>query len=302
MKQADLLCAIGALDDTMLLESEGRLPRPKQMLWRVMTAAALIGIMTITAVAAGILFLDLNNIPPTMETQVFQWVSYEITEDGVLGQEIGNGSGTGILICLEIPTNPEAPILLENAYVPTTPSHWVSCGASYATTDDMLSQFHMTWEPYAEEDGILESVIGPECSVEDTVSYHQYSAFFYNQEIRGKQVLDVLHGIPDRVTVTSQIVTLGGISILRVDIPAFSLTIEEQIASNAHYLYMDSGETRLYWSDGNSIFELVCPGWMEDSEIEDLLGTLHPVEDIRSYLDACQEASQAFREANRAEK
>lgn len=298
MKQEELLRAIGALDESMLLESEGRFPRPKRLLWRVMIAAALIGIMAVTAAAVGNLFLDLNHSPSSLEKQDITWVNYAINEDGTPGEELARDSQSGILIRLEIPTNPDAPILLGNAYVPTVPDHWVSCGTGFATTDRMLSQFTLIWEPSADEDGIVDSVIGPVCSVEDTVSYHQYSAYFYNKEVGGKHVLDVLSTIPDRVEVNSQIVTLGGISMLRVDIPAFSLTIEDQLQTNSISLYMASGETRLYWSDGNSIFDLVCPGWMEDSEIEAILNTLHPVEDIESYLKTFQEEYEAFREAN----
>lgn len=298
MKQEELLRAIGALDESMLLESEGYFPRPKRLLWRAVTAAALIGIMAVTAAAVGNLFLDLNHAPSSLEKQDITWVSYEINKDGTPGEELARDSQSGILVRLEIPTNPDAPILLKSAYVPTAPGHWVSCGAGFATTDRMLSQFTLVWEPSADEDGIVDSVIGPECSVEDTVSYHQYSAYFYNKEIGGKNVLDVLSTIPDQVEVTSRIVTLGGISMLRVDIPAFSLTIEDQLQTNSISLYMASGETRLYWSDGNSIFDLVCPGWMEDSEIEAFLNTLHSVEDIETYLNTAWEEYEAFLDAN----
>lgn len=298
MKQEELLSAIGALDESLLMESEDRFPRPKRLLWRAVTAAALIGIMAVTAAAVGNLFLDLNHSPSSLEKQDITWVSYKIKEDGTPGEELARDSQSGILVRLEIPTNPDAPILLGNTYVPTAPDHWVSCGAGFATTNQMLSQFTMVWEPSADEDGIVDSVIGPECSVEDTVSYRQYSAYFYNKEIGGKNVLDVLSTIPDRVEVTSRIVTLGGISMLRVDIPAFSLTIEDQLQVNSISLYMSSGETRLYWSDGNSIFNLVCPGWMEDSEIEAILNTLHPVEDIESYLNRFNAECEAFQESN----
>lgn len=286
MKSEELLSAIGNLDEDMLAECEAPLPRRTgRILWRVAAVAAVFSLMTIAAAAVNNLFLDLGDAPALVEKSDIQWTTFNIDSNGVLGEESGTGAERGIRVFMEIPTNPNAPILLENAYVPTAPDHWVSCGVSHALTDGQLSQFSLSWEPHAGADGVMSSVIGPECSMEDIVQYRQVSAYFYNKHVGGEHSLDVLMTIPDRVEVTSRVVTLGGISMLRVDIPAFSLTTEEYLQATALSLYMSSGETRLYWSDGNSIFSLVCPGWMEDSEIEALLETLHPVEDIQSYLN-----------------
>lgn len=276
MKSEDLLQAIGGLPEDILAESENKpVHRPKSILWRAAAAAAILSLLTITAAAVGYQFLNLDNAAPRVLAQDIPWTSYTIDQNGFLGEAEDSGTGTGVRIYAEIATNPEAPVQLENAYVPEVPSHWVLCGAGYALTGEKLSQFGLSWEPYSGEDG----------TTEDTVSFRQESAYFYNTNTDHPHCLETLMGIPEWVQVTAETTTLAGISVLQVTIPAFSRTETE-----AGPAYMSSGEIHLFWSDGNSIFRLRCPGWMDDAEIEEILASLHPVDNIQNYLDTLRQA------------
>lgn len=288
MKTEELLQAIGCIDEGILAESELSVVRkPKRSVWRFAAAAALISLMAVTVSAVGLEFLGLHNISHNVTRDQLDWVDFAVDENGVVGNAVNQGSTQGIHIRAQIPTNPDAPRELAQAYVPAVPDHWVFAGAGYALSDGELSQFSLTWEPSAEGDGFTDSSYGPDGYIaEDCVSFRQYSAYFYNNAVGGENCLDTLLSIPDRVQVTSEITTLGGISVLRVNIPAFRLTEEEMEAfASMPEAYMSQGETHLFWSDGNSIFALVCPAWFQDSLLEELLTGIYRVEDIQSYLD-----------------
>ena len=283
MKTEELLQAIGSFDESILAESEQYTARrPRHSIFRFAAAAALVSLLAVTAYAAGVEFLNLSAISHTVANEQIDWVDFAVGEDGVVGEELARDSTQGIRIRAQIPTNPDAPRALAQAYLPAVPDHWVLADTWYALSGEDFSQFGLAWEPFAEEDGIT-NISGN--IAEDTVSFRQYSAYFYNNAIGGEDCLDTLLCIPERVNVTSEVTTLGGISVLRVNIPAFRLSEEEMEASSVMAAYMKEGETHLFWSDGNSIFHLVCPAWFQDSQIEELLTGIYPVDGIQDYLD-----------------
>lgn len=287
MKNEELLHVIGNLDESMLAECEYTKPRRvTHSVWRFAAAAALVSLLAVTAYAAGFDFLNLGTISHDVNYQRIDWVDFEIDENGVAGQAVSESSTQGIYIRAQIPTNPDAPRALETAYLPTVPDHWVPANAWYALSGEDFSQFGVSWEPFAGEDGCIDSNLGTDGNIaEDCVSFRQFSAYFYNHAVGGEYCLDTLLCIPERVQVTSEVVTLGGISVLRVDIPAFRLTEDELLDSTTQAAYMAEGEIHLFWSDGSSILELICPGWFADSQLEELLTSLYPMDNIQDYLD-----------------
>ena len=287
MKTEELLQAIGSVEESILAESELFVTRkPKRTIWRLAAAAALVSLLAVTAYAAGFDFVSLLGISHGAASERIDFVDFSVEEDGVAGELFQSGTTQGIQIRAQIPTNPDAPRALAQAYLPRVPDHWVSCDSWYALSGGDFSQFGISWEPFAGGDGTTDVSYGMEGYIsEDCVSFRQYSAYFYNKAVGGENTLDTLLGIPERVKVTSEVTSLGGISVLRVDIPAFRLTEEEMQELSPAAAYMEEGEIHLFWSDGNSIFQLTCPGWFRDSQLEDLLTGLYPVEDMQAYLD-----------------
>lgn len=294
MKQVDLLDIIGDLDEELLCACESTVrPRSGRLAWRILLAAALIGTVCMGAAAVSQYFTNQNNAQPEISYDAIAWKFMVLDDDGEYTGESGAEKASGVVIRANLVTDPESPIRPEVTFSIRVPEEWVLAGAGYALTGKDLGQYDMIWEPYADADGVVSSSFGPDgCQSDDYVHFRQESAYFYNH-FKNNQ-LDSLTAIPSRVKVNVKVVTIAGISMIRADIPPFTLTQEERLESTIMTPYMRSGETRLYWSDGSSILSLVCPGWMEDSQIEDLVRSIWVVEDIQTYLDELAEQYQKF--------
>lgn len=304
MMQEELLNAIGGLDETILAESEGTVTaKPKRILWRVAATAATVALLAIGVAAAAAQFRGATG-DPIIDTSDIHWKSYAINGSitasgeatGTITDEITDeGIVPGIKISMPIDTNEDAPIILKTPYMLQVPDHWVLSGHGNVKTttaegEEGISQFSVSWEPYAGADGVISSVYGnPEeygdyAAVEDTVSFRQRSASYYNNQVGGKYYLDTFTSIPSRVDVTAELATIGEIPVLKVAIPAFDLTEAEYFSMSFQSAYMAAGEVHLYWSDGDSIMSLTYPAWMTDDEIAEILSTIYVVEDLESML------------------
>lgn len=296
MMQEELLNAIGGLDEAILAESEEVIAaKPKRVLWRTMVIAATLAMLTIGVAAAGIQFLYPTGTPQINATDI-HWKAFRFDENNVATEEvIHQGTVAGFRVSMTFPTNDDAPLVLDSPYMIQIPQHWVPVGyeTGETTQDDGtqgISQFSVCWEPYADADGVLSSWTGHNQDhdgytfVEDYVSFWQYSAHYYNMGIGGENHLDTFLAIPSRVPLSSELVTLAGIPVLKITIPAFDLTKNEFLSLSTITTYMDAGEVHLYWSDGDSILSLTYPAWMTDDEIEEILSTIYVVEDLEGML------------------
>ena len=292
MNEETLLQAIGGLDEAILAESEEAIAaKPKRILWRTLIVAATLAMLIIGVAAAGGAF---QFIQPTGDPQVnvatIRWESYKIDENGVLTDEVPiEGYVPVIRVSMAFPTNEDAPMELKNPYMIQVPEHWVPCGYSSGeypldNGTQVISSFSARWEPYADADGVISVVAGE--TIDDYVSFYQYSAYFYNLDTGINDHLETFHAIPSRVKLSSELVTIAGIPVLKVTIPAFDLTELDWHSIIALASYMDAGEVHLYWSDGDSILSLTYPAWMTDEEIEAILSTIYVVDDLENLLSA----------------
>ena len=208
MKNEDLLRAIGALDESVLAESETAVVRkPKRVVRRIVLAAAItaLAVLTVTA-AANSRFLDLGNAEQEVTHGDILLKAYIENEDGTLAEE--NSKTPGVRVYLELATNPDAPKKIENAYTIEAPEDWVFNGYWTNGSDDQLIQYTLIWEPYADADGVLtdyyvpvdtEEIHAYQYYSEDYVSFNQSSANGYNQDLFGEYLVDVLIDITDWV-------------------------------------------------------------------------------------------------------
>lgn len=301
MKEEALLQAIGGLDEAILAESEEAIvTKPKRILWRTVIIAATLAMLTIGVAAAGGAFQFIQPVgDPQINAATIRWESHKIDENGVLTDEVNNeGTVAGFRVSMAFPTNDDAPLVLDSPYMIQAPEHWVPVGYTVGeiSRDDGtqgISQFSVRWEPYADADGVLSSWTGHNKDhegytfVEDYVSFWQYSAQYYNStNIGNKTSLETFQSIPSRVTLSPELITLAGIPVLKVTIPAFDLTEDEFLSLSSIAAYMDAGEVHLYWSDGDSILSLTYPAWMTDEEIEAILSTVYVVDDLENLLSA----------------
>lgn len=287
MKEEVLLQAIGGLDESILAESEEAIATPKRILWRVVVAAATIAMLTIGVAAAVMQF-----IPPQGDPQIditeYSWQTYMMDENGGLTDQVHREDTAPIFrVRMAFPTNDDATLDLKTIYMIQVPEHWVL--ASRLTNESLLedgtqtlSQFSVSWEPYADADGVISGLAAE--TLEDYVTFQQYTAYYYNMDIGAENRLESFHAIPSWVELSSELLTLADIPVLKVTIPEFELTAFDKHSLNALAYYMDKGEVHLYWSDGDSIMSLTYPAWITDEEIEEILSTIHAVEDPEALL------------------
>lgn len=290
MTQDKLLNAIGGLDEGILAESEeASTTKPKRILWRVVIVAATLAMLTIGVAAADGFFQFINPTgDPQIGTATISWKLYKVDENGVLTHEVPTEAHVpAIRVSMSFPTNEDAPMELETPYMIQVPEHWVPCGYSSGeypldNGTQVIRSFSVSWEPYEDADGVISVVAGE--TIDDYVTFHQYSAYFYNMDTGINDHLETFHAIPSRVELSSELVTLAGIPVLKVTIPAFDLTELDWHSIIPLASYMDAGEVHLYWSDGDSIMRLTYPAWMTDDEIAEILSTIYVVEDLEGML------------------
>lgn len=287
MMQDKLLNAIGGLDETILAESEEIITaKPKRVLFRFVIIAATLATLAVVAAASVIQFIYPTG-DPQLDATTIRWETYMTDENGVLTDVITEGSTPVVRVSMVFPTNDDALPALKTPYMIQVPKHWVPVGyfTDMVTLEDgtqTIDQFSATWEPYADADGVISVVAGEK--KDDYVEFHQYSAYYYNMDTGVPNHLETFRTIPSRVKLSSELITLAGIPVLKVTIPAFDLTWRDYHSLTFLATYMDAGEVHLYWSDGDSIMSLTYPAWMTDDEIAEILGTIYVVEDLEGML------------------
>lgn len=257
MKREQLLEAIGGVSEEMLLESEQRTNRSGATIRRVILVAAAVAALAITAVAsAGIFSRPIGEVGLVTDETV---APFEMDTEG----NIIMGGVEGQKVTMQVQIDPDAPAYLEELYYLELSERWKDAGG--AGSGD--TYIYYTWERWWETDG-----------KPGRLRLHQSTTSNYTNGVSGKNVVDMLRGLPSDVELTTQKVTMAGLEMLKLTIPKLPDYDESQ-----GHLYCTGGETRLYWSDGRYLLQLDYPYWVTDEQAEKLLQTLHIEKSFFAY-------------------
>lgn len=250
MNKDQLFDAIGGIDEGFLAEAQMKAKRSTGTLRRVLLAAAIIGALAVTAMAASGLFsrpVEDGDIV-TGET-VFPFYMDE------KGNIITEGAA-GLKVRMDVTVNADAPEYLEEFYVLDMSEEWKIAGGGSAGDGYV---WHSNGFEWAKGD-----LPGKVRLWQDAVSYYTVGTY-------GENVVDTLPKLDERDGVTSEITEFAGISVLKVTIPKLTRFVGDP---NINAYYCVEGETRLYWTDGDYILMFAWPAWMPDSEAEQLMRSI----------------------------
>lgn len=249
MKREDLLEAVGGIDETFLLEAEQVTRRKKSGLRRLVLVAAVAAALGITVAAgSGIFSRPITGSDIITDETV---APFDMDAEG----NIVLGGVTGQKVTMEAEIDPDAPVYLEEMYYLDLPEKWEYAGGGSGGDGYHLYGLERKWT-VAGKPGWLR--------------LHQFTTDNYTRGAYGANCVDTLPKLTADDQVTSEIVTMAGLQVLKVTIPELPWYDE---GDGAHYCA--GGETRLYWTDGRYILQLDYPYWMKDSEAEALLKTLY---------------------------
>lgn len=257
MKREQLLEAIGGVSEDMLLESEQRTHRSGKTVRRIILVAAAVAAFTITVAASSGLFSR-----PIGETGI-------VTDETVAPFDMdaeGNiilGGVQGQKVTMQVQIDPDAPTCLEEIYYLELPDQWEDAGGGNSGN----TYTYFTWERWWKTEG-----------KPGRLRLRQFTTSNYTNGVSGKNVVDMLRGLPSGTELTTKKVTMAGLEMLKLTIPELPGYDENQ-----GHLYCAGGETRLYWSDGQYLLQLDYPYWVTDTEAEKLLQTLYTKEFIVAY-------------------
>lgn len=248
MKEEQLLEAIGAVSEDMLMEAEQLTHRGSKSLRRVLLVAAAVVILAVTVAASTGVFSR-----PIGETGIITGETvapFELDQEG----NIIMGGVVGQKVTMQVQIDPDPPRYLEEIYHLDLPDTWQPQGG--AGGGDLYT--HYFWQT----DWRMEGNTGE-------LRLHQSVVGDYLAD----NVVDMLQGLPEGTELTTQKVTMAGLEVLK-------LTIPELPGFEKDWLFCPEGETRLYWSDGRYILQMDYPCWVTDAEAEELLQTLNTQEFI----------------------
>lgn len=246
MKKHQLLESIGAVDEELLEQAETAHYKRRSPVFKVLLVAAIVAMLSVTAIAAQSLFADVDDGELVEKTFTIKTVnsSYE------LGDPEQQHQYFGYTISADIETVQDVPMKLLYPYLSDVPEDWVCIGAAHAKYDDEYGVIGITWE--FKRDGETYEVF-----------YRQESAYFYNTS-ENRHVWDITH-VPDDVTVSGRVEMLGDAKVYRVFLSA---------TEKKNTIYQPYAQSLIVWSDGYSIFLLQVPEVMSDEEIFDLMCSL----------------------------
>lgn len=241
MKREMLLEAIGGVNESLLAETEQRVHGVRQNLrWMALVPAAVIALAISVAAATGLISVPILDSKITEEETVSPIVFVD-------GSGIVEGGVMGYNVYMEIEAKDNAPETVETVYTMNLPKQWdyeFSFGEFIGSEDWFQSGWFLS--TYKE------------------IQLNQYT-FDMAERNFGENYVDRLWSMPKNAQVKSEIVTMAGMEMLRVTIPAEGMD----------RLINADGETRLYWSDGEYIMRLEYPSELTDEEIIAMLSTLH---------------------------
>ncbi len=252
MKNYELLESIGFVDEELLHECETAKQTRRPIAFKVLLVAAIIAMLSITAVAANRLFADVygGEIVPhsfTVKTLDANWnVTYE-------------QACAGYILTAKIDTFTDVPMKLLYPYLPAIPEDWECSGAANAKYNDEIGMVGISWT-YTEADQEYE------------VFYRQESAYIYNTcDDRVWWITD----IPDDVTMTGESATIGEASVYLV-----------KVSESKHaWSHPSFAHNMIFWSDGYSIFQLRVPQYWSEDRVYALMCSLTLQDNIEIALN-----------------
>ena len=250
MTNLDLIAAIGAAAEQDLDHSERLVTRRRRVSTRVLLAAALIALLSLTAYAAPAIYNALFGVETT---QTF--VSRIYVEEG----KPADVSESAIDIYLKVRMLPEAPSEIETFYVPMLPAEqWdpiplrISEGQVASFDLGVLLQ----WQNADGEYVIFEQTAWP-------------------ADPDGQFSDTLLTGFDASYSVSQT--ELGGCTVQRI-------VVEPSEKEENGVCAADPGKQKLYWSDGLYIFSMEVNYSMPDARQTEILESIRPVGDPADYL------------------
>ena len=240
MKSHLLLESIGFVDEQLLQEAETAKFVRKKVTFKVVLVAAIIAILSMTAVAVDHFFPGHVSggevVPETfhIESLDADWSVVDVRESA------------GYRLQAQIEVAQDVPMYLQDPYLPTVPPQWKCSGAASAKYDGKIGMVGITWS-YTEGGNEYE------------VFYRQESAYAYKH--REDCVVWLMDGIPEDVTVSGEVTMIADASV-------FMVSVSGSKADRNFYSY---GRTLVFWSDGYSIFQLAVPQYWTEDQIYDMM-------------------------------
>lgn len=259
MKKEELFVAIGGVDEALLAMCKER-PGKRGYLSKLLLIAALIALLTVSATAAVTTYYKSLPINDSQLLPGFRHVMEDYNDYAVI---------------LDYELEESMPQELKTVYLPLIPEDWKRIGGTWGPLEGDLIMFSIQWKDpsWIEKDfGEPEDVLGWQDA--GWVEFEQKSLGYLEEN---SQYIDVLADVPEDVEVTGDEQQLGDYWVYVLRTSAF------ERESGFEY-YMPCGETRVYWCDGESMFILRCPAWMEMSQILELMESLYVLDDPRKQL------------------
>ena len=250
MTNLDLISAIGAAAEQDLDHSERLVTHRRRVSTRVLLAAALIALLSLTAYAAPAIYNALFGV----ETRQ-SFVSRIYVEKG----KPADVSESAIDIYLKVRMLPEAPSEIETFYVPMLPAE--------------------QWDPIP-----LQKTEGSAVSFDNGVllqwqnadgEYVKFEQTAWSYDTVGEFQDTLLTGFDASYSVSQT--ELGGCTVQRIVVEPSEK--EENGVYAAH-----PGLQKLYWSDGLYIFSMEVNYSMPDARQTEILESIRPVGDPADYL------------------
>ena len=236
----------------MLLECESEMHARKSFPFKsVLIAAAMICLLSITALAVKFMFTDVSDgeLKPAQFKMTVTDSNWNVVEIG---------TKPGYLVNATIETFEDVPMHLVKPYLPIVPDDWSCNGAASAKYDGQIGVVGVNWNYWFD-------------NMEYEVFYRQESANFYNS--REEKTVWWLDHLPEDVTVTGSTTKIVDASVYRVEISGSS--------DRNFYSY---GRSLIFWSDGYSIFQLAVPQYWTDTLIYEMMCSLTLQQDIENAL------------------
>ena len=252
MTGMDLLYSLSEVDDQLLLECESEVRARKSFPYKFMLiAAAMICLLSITALAVKFMFTDVSDgeLKPAQFKMTMTDSNWNVVEIG---------TKQGYLVNATIETFEDVPMHLVKPYLPIVPDDWSCNGAASAKYDGLIGVVGVNWNYWFD-------------NMEYEVFYRQESANFYNS--REEKTVWWLDHLPEDVTVTGSTTKIVDASVYRVEISGSS--------DRNFYSY---GRSLIFWSDGYSIFQLAVPQYWPDTLIYEMMCSLTLQQDIENAL------------------
>lgn len=259
MKREDILEAIGAVDQSLIAETEGlKQERRSSVMWKICAAAAIVAAMSVTALAAVKL---LSRPVESGGVAVGTVAPFSMDNNGNIIME----PVTGWKVAMDVEFDEDAPETLEEVYHLLPSALWEFQHDSVRNDDLLEDNENLTVWVHANRPGQLR--------------LSQKVAGYYGLE--GENVVDCLQDLPLDTKLKTEIVTIADRQVLKLTIPV--VKIEGMLDQNV--MYCEEGEVRLYWTDGKYLLQLDYPIWVPEKEVETMLDSMFTTKHVEVYPD-----------------